>query len=142
MRLWSIHPKYLDPAGLVALWREGLLAQKVLAGKTRGYTNHPQLDRFREHARPQAAIASYLHEVADEADRRGYSFDRAKLPPRRRTAALSVTRGQVRYEWEHLAAKLWRRNRGWYSELLAVRTPEAHPLFTIVRGPIAPWERT
>lgn len=37
MRLWTLHPKYLDPKGLVALWRETLLAQRVLAGRTRGY---------------------------------------------------------------------------------------------------------
>ena len=41
MKLWSIHPKYLDAKGLVALWREALLAQKVLDGKTEGYKNHP-----------------------------------------------------------------------------------------------------
>jgi hypothetical protein len=29
---------------LVAVWREGLLAQAVLQGKTNGYKNHPQLD--------------------------------------------------------------------------------------------------
>jgi hypothetical protein len=29
-RIWSLHPKYLDARGLVALWREGLLAQAVL----------------------------------------------------------------------------------------------------------------
>ena len=39
MRLWSIHPKYLDCKGLVALWREALLAKKVLRGKTRKYAN-------------------------------------------------------------------------------------------------------
>ena len=39
MRLWSLRPKYLDSQGLVALWREGLLAQAVLRGKTRGYRN-------------------------------------------------------------------------------------------------------
>jgi hypothetical protein len=36
MRLWTLHPKYLDARGLVALWREALLAQKVLRGATRG----------------------------------------------------------------------------------------------------------
>jgi len=30
MRLWSIHPKYLDRQGLLAVWRESLLAQSVL----------------------------------------------------------------------------------------------------------------
>ncbi len=48
MRLWSLHPKYLDRQGLLAVWREGLLAQKVLQGKTKGYKNHPQLKRFQQ----------------------------------------------------------------------------------------------
>lgn len=30
MRLWSIHQSYLDRQGLLAVWREGLLAQGVL----------------------------------------------------------------------------------------------------------------
>ena len=60
MRLWSIHPKYLDRQGLIALWREALLAQAVLSGKTRGYRNHPQLERFRNHPAPLSAISLYL----------------------------------------------------------------------------------
>jgi Pyrimidine dimer DNA glycosylase len=47
MRIWSLHPQYLDRQGLTAAWREGLLAQKVLTGTTKGYRNHPQLRRFR-----------------------------------------------------------------------------------------------
>ena len=56
MRLWSLHPKYLDARGLVALWREALLAQAVLRGETRGYRHHPQLARFDD----VGAIAQYL----------------------------------------------------------------------------------
>ena len=67
MRLWSLHPGYLDSQGLVALWREALLAQKVLAGKTRGYKNHPQLERFKAHPHPPQAIAAYLVSVWEEA---------------------------------------------------------------------------
>ena len=48
MRLWSLHPSYLDSAGLVALWQEGLLARKVLSSQTKGYIHHPQLHRFRK----------------------------------------------------------------------------------------------
>ena len=47
MRLWSLDPAHLDRQGLVACWREALLAQAVLAGRTRGYRHHPQLERFR-----------------------------------------------------------------------------------------------
>ena len=95
MRLWSLHPKYLDPQGLVALWREGLLARAVLRGETRGYHHHPQLWRFRAQRSPRRAIDAYLHDVCDEADRRGYHFDRRKLGARHRLARLSVTRAPL-----------------------------------------------
>ena len=71
MRLWTLHPRHLDAAGLVALWREGLLAQAVLLGRTRGYTRHPQLERFRAAADPVARITGYLRIVAAEAASRG-----------------------------------------------------------------------
>lgn len=139
MRLWSLHPQYLDPAGLVALWREALLAQAVLAGKTRGYTAHPQLHRFRETDAPRGAIAAYLREVASEAVRRGYAFDRAKIG-RCAAVSMTVTTGQLLYEWKHLRAKLRRRNPAAHRAIAAIRIPEPHPLFTVVEGPIAEWE--
>lgn len=76
MRIWSLHPSLLDRRALVACWRETLLAQKVLRGLTCGYTNHPQLIRFRAHPQPLEAVAAYLSRLADEADARGYSFNR------------------------------------------------------------------
>lgn len=79
MRLWSLHPKYLDPKGLVALWREALLARAVLRGETRGYRHHPQLQRFQAHATPRMAINAYLMAVHAEATARGYNFDRSAL---------------------------------------------------------------
>lgn len=139
MRLWSIHPRHLDPAGLVALWREGLLAQAVLAGLTRGYTNHPQLLRFREQADPAGAIARYLHAVAEEADARGYRFDRAKIIAARSRRRIRVSEGQLRFEWAHLRAKLQRRNLSWLKGL--DREPHPHPIFVVIAGPVAPWER-
>jgi hypothetical protein len=102
MRLWSLHPRYLDAKGLVALWREGLLAQKVLAGATRGYRHHPQLVRFQEQADALGVIAAYLHEVQLEAERRGYRFDASKIGRRALTAKLQVTQGQLCYEADHL----------------------------------------
>jgi len=138
VRLWSLHPQHLDPAGLVALWREALLAQAVLNELTRGYKQHPQLQRFREHATPQAAIAAYLHAVADEADARGYKFDRAKVLHPRGAITIVVTSGQLRFEWEHLRAKLRERNPQW----LSTDEPRAHAIFTIVPGDVASWERT
>ena len=79
MRIWSLRPCLLDRRALVACWRETLLAQKVLRGLTRGYTNHPQLIRFRAHPQPLEAVATYLSGLADEADARGYSFNRALI---------------------------------------------------------------
>ena len=143
MRLWSLHPGQLDRQGLLALWREGLLARKVLAGKTRGYRNHPQLQRFREHAAPQSAIAAYLHAIADEADRRGYRFDRIRIGTSERAAApIPVTTGQLRFEARHLAAKLSERAPETPARAIAARAPSPHPLFRVLPGPVAAWERS
>jgi hypothetical protein len=140
MRLWTLHPRHLDAAGLVALWREGLLARAVLSGRTRGYRHHPQLIRFRAATRPIASLDTYLSAVCDEADRRGYRFDRAKLGPARVRGRITATRDQLDFEWTHLTEKLRARAR---PAALAVRParPSAHPLFRIVRGGVADWER-
>jgi hypothetical protein len=141
MRLWSLHPRYLDPQGLVALWREALLARAVLNGDTRGYRNHPQLERFRSHPAPLTAIGSFLHAVHAEAQTRGYSFDAGKLTRVRRCATIAVTAGQLQYEWSHLLGKLAVRNPALYERWRAHPAPECHPLFRPCAGPIAPWER-
>ena len=141
VRLWTLHPRYLDPQGLVALWREGLLARAVLRGKTTGYRHHPQLQRFRTHRSPRAAINTYLRAVADEAERRGYAFDRRKLGPAGRGIVLSATRGQLSHEWEHLLHKLRERSPRLHARWRRVRLPEPHPIFRINRGPIEQWER-
>jgi hypothetical protein len=140
MRLWSFHPKYLDPKGLVALWREALLAQKVLKGETRGYRNHPQLDRFKAQANPIAAVAAYLSHLYEEATSRGYRFDGNKIGPQRTHAQIPCTRGQIMYEWEHLKQKLQTRAVDRYRDLSHIVEPEPHPLFTIMPGEVEPWE--
>jgi hypothetical protein len=141
MRLWTLHPKYLDRMGLTAVWREGLLAQKVLSGKTKGYTRHPQLIRFRLSGRPLSAIAAYLKEVQAEAARRGYSFDRSKIRSVRFIGRIPVRRGQLKFEWGHLSSKLKARDRGKYRELRKVKRPAPHPLFITVDGGVEDWER-
>jgi hypothetical protein len=141
MRLWSLHPRYLDRAGLVALWREALLAQAVLKGETRGYRYHPQLCRFRNQPAPEAAIAAYLKEVRREASRRGYRFDVTKIGRRCTVSPIPVTRGQIRYEREHLLKKLLIRDPAAREALLNTGESEPHPLFTIVPGKIEAWER-
>jgi hypothetical protein len=141
VRLWTLHPRYLDAKGLVALWREGLLARAVLHGQTKGYTRHPQLERFRAHAAPLAVIDVYLGAVCDEADARGYRFDRGKLTTPATGPRLPASDGQLVYEWKHLLAKLEVRDPQRHADWRGVRIPEPHPLFDVSPGPIAPWER-
>jgi hypothetical protein len=141
MRLWTVHPRFLDPKGLVAAWREGLLAQKVLSGGTKGYRNHPQLIRFREQADPLAAIAAFLSGLSDDARRRGYHFNETKIPRLRPAALITETDGQLLLEREHLYAKLRARSPEYARRLQKNPIPEAHPLFRIVPGGVRVWEK-
>ena len=142
MRLWSLHPSLLDRAGLVALWREALLAQKVLAGTTNGYRHHPQLDRFRQSRNPIRAIATYLWSVADEAQERGYHFDVSKIVAPRGMFTIPVTKRQLAYELTHLKQKFRQRDPK-RLELISKREPvKVNSTFKAVEGPKAPWERT
>ena len=141
MRLWSLHPKYLDPKGLVAVWREALLAQAVLRGGTRGYRNHPQLERFRRHPTPVAAVASYLEVVCAEAAARAYVFDERRIEPARTQVRMLVTAGQIEYEWAHLMAKLSVRSPALLEKWQPTGTPEVHPLFAVCAGEVESWER-
>lgn len=141
MRLWTIHPRYLDARGIVALWREALLAQKVLCGKTSGYRSHPQLIRFQAQKIPAAALASYLAGVFKEAGRRGYSFNGTKILKPRMRGTITETEGQLLYEWGHLKRKLRKRDTKKYFQIRSIRIPEPHPLFRIIAGSVREWER-
>jgi hypothetical protein len=141
MRLWSIHTKYLDSIGIVALWREGLLAKKVFQGRTKGYRHHPQLIRFRSHRSPIACIESYLRSVWIEAVRRGYSFDKRKLGRHRRVHLIPISMRQLEFELDHLRRKLSVRNVEQFSILAKVKKPSPHPLFKVRKGAVEEWER-
>lgn len=141
MRLWSLHPSYLDSKGLIALWREGLLAKAVLSGQTRGYKNHPQLERFKHQPNPQAAINAYLLDVYREAEWRGYRFDIRKLDALRSCPKICVTEEQLRYEWSHLQSKLLRRDPSRYERNVSVMDIQPHPLMEVIPGEIESWER-
>lgn len=141
MRLWSLDPSYLDAKGLVALWREGLLARAVLRGVTTGYRHHPQLTQFRQQAAPVSAINRYLEIVLLEAESRGYSFDRRRLGPVRRLPDLVVSTGQLAFEVEHLRNKLRVRDPDALARLGKGSEVRPHPLFRLVDGPVADWER-
>ena len=146
MRLWSIHPGYLDAKGLVALWREGLLAQSVLQGNTKGYQHHPQLIRFKNTKNSVGSIATYLRSVFDEADNRGYSFDKSKIAKKTYRGKIPVTRGQIGYEFTHLLKKLSKRNPELYVLLHKVKLHKVkgiinpHPIFIQVKGDVEDWE--
>ena len=141
MRLWSIHPKYLDSIGLVAVWRETLLAKKVLQERTRGYRHHPQLLRFKEQESPVACINNYLQAVWEEADKRGYSFDRRKIGKLREVVQIPISSGQLAFEFDHLRRKLMARSIEHFHILSSVKRPVPHPLFKVRKGPIEEWEK-
>lgn len=161
MRMWSIAPRFLDRQGLVAAWRESLLAQAVLLGNTKGYTNHPQLVRFKRTSDPARFVGAYLHVLADEADSRSYKFDRSRVALSVGEAQsllatgskISVQSGQVKYEFEHLLRKLSVRNPDQVSEIESVydslkwdasdaENQMVHSLFVVVPGGVESWEIT
>ncbi|MCU4175918.1 pyrimidine dimer DNA glycosylase/endonuclease V [Carboxylicivirga sp. N1Y90] len=141
MRIWSLHPKYLDAKGLVALWRETLLAKNVLEGKTKGYKNHPQLDRFKATLKPINSINYYLQKVWDEANTRGYNFDRTKFVEIEAVEFIDVTNGQMDFEIQHLLLKLKKRDIQKYSTYINNDHFDVHPLFKIIAGGIEEWEK-
>jgi hypothetical protein len=140
MRIWSLHPKYLDAKGLVALWRETLLAQYVLEGKTKGYKNHPQLIRFKNSTAPVDAINHYLGFIYKEAVERGYNFDVKKFDATAKKIKLNVTQGQMDYEAAHLLRKLKTRDPALYKKIKAIGFFEPHPMFKVKEGDIEAWE--
>lgn len=140
MRIWSLHPKYLDTKGIIALWREALLARTVLEGKTKGYRKHPQLTRFKETENPIDCINQYLTAVYEESFERGYKFDRSKIGKNFIAIELTVTEGQLYYERNHLLEKLKIRDIDRFKKLIQEKRLEPHPLFRAVKGGIEKWE--
>jgi len=140
MRIWSVHPKYLDTKGLVALWRETILAKHVLEGRTKGYRNHPQLIRFKQSDHPLDRINQYLATVYEEATRRGYTFDKEKIDWNFSSSLMKVTSGQLQYEKEHLLRKLNVRDPQRSDLVKAISKIDPHPMFKVVKGGIEAWE--
>lgn len=141
MRLWSIHPKYLDTKELIACWRESLLAKKVLKGQTKGYKFHPQLRRFLAYKNPVQAINKYLTILYAESINRGFSFDKNKIRYVSGTISIPLTSGQLLFEIEHLKSKLWKRDRKKFFELKKIKSPECNPLFSISHDVKEFWEK-
>lgn len=151
MRLWTLSPAYLDTQGLLAAWREGLLALKVLKGMTRGYRNHPQLNRFREGPSPVPSLIAYLSALVREADRRGYRFDRGRIAAngatekdfREKGILLPVPLGQIEYEAALLLSKVRERHPERAEALRAELEagPALNEAFRPIPGDRAEWER-
>lgn len=141
MRLWSIDPEYLDSKGLVALWREGLLAKKVLEGKTRGYINHPQLFRFKNSKDPFFAINSYLFEIQKEALRRGYNFNIKKIKAFKAREVIKITSGQIEFEFKHLLCKLKKRDKSKFDEIKNIKKIKINKVFKKISGDVEEWEK-
>lgn len=140
MRIWSLHPKYLDTKGLVALWRETLLAKNVLEGNTKGYKNHPQLWRFKKMKYPKQAVNQYLVGVYEEAQKRGYHFKKEKIHWQFQPTKMQVNKGQIQYEKTHLLKKLKIRAPQKYEAFKNEKYPQPHPIFEVVNGEIENWE--
>jgi hypothetical protein len=141
MRLWSIHPKYLDVKGLCGLWRESIMARNVLLGIRKGYKNHPQLLRFEKQNDPIIFLDTYLLSVYKESVKRKYHFNREKFGLNFTDSKIDVTEGQILYEWNHLKRKLKIRDIDKYSQLKKIKFPEVNPIFKVVIGDIEAWER-
>jgi hypothetical protein len=141
--LWSISLTYLDAKGIVALWREALLARKVLEGKTKGYRNHPQLIKFKSQPNPLAAINTYLYYVAEAAKERGYNFDINKIDSSKinTNIKIKVTKGQLDYELALLKHKLKRRDELQYERIKEIANAEPNLLFEAVKGLVEAWEK-
>jgi hypothetical protein len=106
MRLWSIHPKYLDASRLNAQWREALLCKACLEDKTVGYLNHPQYLRVKNHPHPHDFINKFLYSIWEEGFNRGYKYDDTKFAICLDFEPMEVTEDQIEYEFEHLQKKL------------------------------------
>jgi len=141
VRLWSVNPCYLDTQGLTGLWREALLAQKVLQGLTKGYKNHSQLIRIRATNDSLNAIGAYLEGVLEHSKTRGYKFNELKILMSDFPQKIKVTEGQLNYEWCLLLKKLEKRNADLFRQWKGLTKIKTHPLFKVVKGPIEHWER-
>ena len=148
MRLWSINPSYLDSKGLGGVWREGLLAQAVLLGKTKSWKNHSHILRFKNHEKPVSAIGFYLLKIYEEAKFRGYRYCKFKIVKlSENVSPIKVTKGQLLYEFHILKERLKNRDPNKYKEVRKKierreNHTHPHPLFIVVDGEVELWEKS
>jgi hypothetical protein len=147
LRLWSLDPKYLDSKALNGVWRESLLAQSVILGKTKGWKNHPQLIRFKHTQNPIETIGYYLKKIYEESCKRGYKYNKNKITKSlENIEKIKITSGQIKYEYKILKERIKKRSPKKYQEILKQEIngefPKPHPLFTIIEGDVEQWEKS
>ena len=132
MSLCTIHPKYLDKQGLISLWREGLLAQKVLNGEVNIQLNSPLWEKLKKSQNPLRAIGAYLSFVAAEGARRGYKFSHEKiLYPNFESYEIKVKPQDLIFEMTHLRNKLKMRDQHKWDEISKVSEVSPHPFIRL-----------
>lgn len=157
MRLWSIHPEYLDRAGLLGLWREALLAQQVLHGLSEGYKNHSHMQRFYALPKEDAMqhMSDYLFYIWQEGKLRGYKLNVNNIKDPRNDephimvvpdTLFTVTSGQLALEYQILRMKVKERDPRHFERLQNFPThkmwvPKPNPVFTLIHGKKEFWEK-
>ena len=150
-RLWSIHPSYLDQKALQACWREGLGAQKAIKANLDkakcGYQHHSALARFMATNDPLAAIGWFLVSIQEEAERRGYKYNRQLILEPDKLTLMTVTQMQSEYEWWWLGQKLaarserYRDSHRFYENRFQNGNPVVNPIFSVLPGFVEEWEK-
>jgi hypothetical protein len=69
VRIWDVHPGYLDRLGLLAEHREAHALLSVIRAGKRGYSRHPETLRWVSHV---PALGARHDQLAAELDLRGY----------------------------------------------------------------------
>ena len=144
MRIWSLHPQYLDQKGLGGQWEEGIIAQNTLFFQEGKYLNYPVLHRVKAHQEPVAWIGMYLNEILKEANvNRGYNYNDQLIKQLKPTLPMPVTRGQLYYEWTLLQGRLQKRDpvKMSLNDGVDINNIKANPMFYVIDGDIEDWER-
>jgi hypothetical protein len=139
MRIWTVHPRYLDVKGFVALWRETLLGMETLKKHVKcqhyiPWYKHPQLAPFKAQSDPILYISNYLYLVLEESRRRNYNFDGSKLdaiPYCENLPLIKASREVLVHEWLVCLGRYRVRSPKWFEEVKDISPLEVdpHPLY-------------
>jgi hypothetical protein len=141
MRIWSIHPKYLDSKELLNLWNETIQAKNEFLTKFSGHFSNKQLERFLDLKNPLEAINSYMSSIYREAVKRDFSVDDSFMDwDFDDSIQIPVTAGQISHEISKLKSRLRERDEKKLQKLNGRTFLELHPIFYSVPGTIEEWE--